>query len=156
MSAPLQVRGHNGTVTYDGKFVTITRTGFLARTTIGKGEKRIPLRQITAVQLKPAGFAVNGFIQFSLGGGREARSQFGRQTTDAVKDENSVIFTRQQQAAFDELRSAIEHGLADPGGHQQAADPVAQLNQLAQLHRSGALTDAEFTHAKQALLGQMR
>ena len=53
MNAPLQVRGHNGTVTYDGQFVTIARTGFLARATVGKGEKRIPLRHITAVQLKP-------------------------------------------------------------------------------------------------------
>ncbi|WP_372497141.1 DUF4429 domain-containing protein [Pseudonocardia humida] len=111
---------------------------------------------MTAVQLKRAGFAVNGFIQFSLGGGTEARSQFGRQTIDAVEDENSVVFTRQQQAAFDELRSAIEHGLAAPVGHHQPVDPITQLNQLAQLHRSGALTDVEFAHAKQALLGQMR
>lgn len=158
MNAPLQVRGYNGTVTYDGHMVTIARTGFLARATIGKGEKRIPLRHITSVQLKPAGMVMNGFIQFSLGGGNEGRSKFGQQTFDATKDENTVIFTRQQQPAFDELRAAIEYGLAAPAGPppMAAVDPVAQLNQLANLHRAGALTDVEFAEAKQRLIGQMR
>jgi formiminotetrahydrofolate cyclodeaminase len=33
-----------------------------------------------------------------------------------------------------------------------AADPVAELKELAQLHSSGALTDAEFAAAKAKLL----
>jgi len=44
---------------------------------------------------------LNGFIQFSVPGGNEARSKFGSQTMDAVKDENSVVFTRKQQAGFE-------------------------------------------------------
>jgi hypothetical protein len=51
----LPVRGRNGTVTFDGATVVIARSGFVARATIGKGEKRIPLRHITAVQFKPRG-----------------------------------------------------------------------------------------------------
>ncbi len=34
-----------------------------------------------------------------------------------------------------------------------AADPVAQLQQLAQLHQSGALSDEEFAQAKARILG---
>jgi hypothetical protein len=34
-----------------------------------------------------------------------------------------------------------------------ATDPTAELERLAQLHSSGALTDAEFTAAKAKLLG---
>ena len=34
-----------------------------------------------------------------------------------------------------------------------AADPIAQIERLAELHRSGALTDAEFAAAKAKLLG---
>jgi hypothetical protein len=34
-----------------------------------------------------------------------------------------------------------------------AADPVAQLQQLAALHESGKLTDEEFAAAKQTVLG---
>ena len=76
-AAPFMAKGHNGTVTFDGDFVTIERTGFLARTSVGKGTKRIPVSSITAVQWKPAGGMVNGFISFTVGGGNEAHSRFG-------------------------------------------------------------------------------
>jgi hypothetical protein len=33
----MQVKGFNGTVTFDGTFVTITRTGFRARISVGSG-----------------------------------------------------------------------------------------------------------------------
>lgn len=46
------------------------------------------LASVTAVQWKPAGGMVNGFIQFTLAGGNEPRSRFGRPTTDAANDEN--------------------------------------------------------------------
>jgi len=104
---PLEVKGVNGTVVFDGSMVVIRRSGAMARLTLGKGEKRIPLRSIAAVQFKPAGM-VRGFIQFTIPGGNERRSKFGSQTTDAAKDENSVLFNTGQQSAFEALRDAIE------------------------------------------------
>lgn len=109
--APVEAKGVNGTITLDGTLIRIQRRGFLARATVGKGEKTIPVRHLTAVQLKPAGPFTNGFIQFTLGGGTERRSTFGRQTQDAASDENSVVFTRGQQPAFDALRAAVEAAL---------------------------------------------
>jgi hypothetical protein len=41
----------------------------------------------------------------------------------------------------------------DAPGAGPAADPIAQIERLAALHRSGALTDAEFAAAKAKLLG---
>jgi hypothetical protein len=101
---------------------------------------------------------MNGFIAFTLGGGNEARSRFGSQTMDATKDENAVVFTKQQQPEFEQLRAAIEGALAVHVGPPAsvAADPVSQLQQLAALHQAGALNDAEFAHAKASLLGRMR
>lgn len=99
-------------VTFDGKMVTITRTG-LGRVTVGKGDKSIPLRQITGVQLKPAGFMVNGYIAFTIPGGNETRSRAGSARIDAGKDENAVIFTKQQATAFNELAGAVNRALAD-------------------------------------------
>ncbi|MDQ6933911.1 MAG: DUF4429 domain-containing protein [Actinomycetota bacterium] len=96
----LSAKGHNGTVTFDGTFVTISRKGFLARASVGKGDKRIPVGSITSVQWKPPGAAVNGFIAFSLGGGNERQSRFGHQTAGAAHDENSVIVRRSQEATF--------------------------------------------------------
>ncbi|ODU07492.1 MAG: hypothetical protein ABS81_01220 [Pseudonocardia sp. SCN 72-86] len=161
----MEVKGVAGTVTFDGATVAISRRGFAARASIGKGEKRIPVRHITAVQFKPAGLLVNGFIQFTLGGSVERRSQFGRQSFDAAGDENSVLFSRQQQPAFEQLRDAIEHAMTYGVAHQPpppgppprpSGGPVAELTQLAELHGSGALTDDEFAEAKRRLIGRMR
>jgi hypothetical protein len=155
----LEVRGHNGTVVLDRDFVTITRTGFLARATLGKGAKRIPVASITAVQWKPAGPMVNGFIQFTLGGGNESRAKFGSQTTNAVKDENSVIFLKKQMPEFEALRAAIENAIAErhrPTVMTPAApDHLAQLTQLAVLRDAGVVSEGEFAATKAQILSRM-
>ncbi|TCO45200.1 putative oligomerization/nucleic acid binding protein [Kribbella antiqua] len=153
----MEVKGHNGTVVWDGAFVTIRRTGFLARASIGKGEKRIPMTSISAVQWKPAGALVNGFIQFTVGGGNESRSKFGSQTTDAAKDENSVIFLKKQMAEFDALRTAIESAIVQRSNPpvSPAPDNLAQLKQLGELRDAGVLSDDEFNAKKSEILGRM-
>jgi hypothetical protein len=81
MDEVMQVKGHTGTVRFDGRMITILRTGFLARASVGKGEKQIPLSHVTAVQFKPAGPLVNGFISsrsaaaMSVGPGSGARQR---------------------------------------------------------------------------------
>jgi hypothetical protein len=156
-----EVKGHNGTVMFDGHFVSIRRTGFLARATVGKGEKRIPVASISAVQFKPAGAMVNGFIQFTLPGGNERRSKAGSQSTDAAKDENSVLFTKKQMPEFLALRDAIEQVIVARATPQHAApvsaapNPVEQIQQLAALRDQGLLSDAEFDAKKADLLARM-
>jgi hypothetical protein len=155
----VEAKGQNGTVVFDADFVTIRRTGFFARTTIGKGEKRIPVASITAIQWKPAGL-VNGYIQFTIGGGNEVRSQFGHQTTSAAKDENSVVFMKKQMPAFQELREQIEHVIAQRGRPASmapavASGPLDQLKQLSELRDAGILTEEEFAAKKVSILAQM-
>ena len=66
-----------------------------------------------------------------------------------------------QQATIDgathpELGQVMHQFLAGAGQPPLpagAADPIAQIERLAELHRSGALTDAEFAAAKAKLLG---
>src|SRR5437763_15899124 len=99
----IEVKGHNGQVRFDGQYVTITRRGFLARSSVGKGEKRLHISQITAVQWKPAGLACSGFIQFTVPGGTERRSACGSQTKSAAPDENSVVFTTRRRPASEQL-----------------------------------------------------
>lgn len=155
----VEVKGHNGTVNFDGDFVTIKRTGFLARASIGKGEKRIPLGSITAVQWKPAGAMMNGFISFTLGGGNETRSRFGAQTADASRDENSVIFTKKQMSDFDALRTEVEQAIAArhrPAAPSPAApDHLAQLKQLGDLRDAGVLSEDEFAAKKADILSRL-
>lgn len=93
--------------------ITILRTGFLARASVGKGEKPIPLAHVTAIQFKPAGPLVNGFIQFTVSGGNERRSRFGQQTTDGAGDENSVVFHyKTARAIRSSAREAVQSAMA--------------------------------------------
>lgn len=152
----MQVKGNNGTVDFDGQWITIRRTG-LGPLTIGKGDKRIHIGSITAVQMKPAGALTNGYIEFTVPGGREKRATFGRQTLDAAENENAVIFTKKQQAEFESLRAAVEQAIAASRAPQQpVSQPQAgladQLDQLARLHAAGVLSDQEFQAAKARLI----
>lgn len=151
----IEVKGHNGQIVFDGQYVTITRRGLLARTSVGKGEKRFHISQISSVQWKPAGPFINGFIAFSAAGGNERRSKFGSQTSSAIHDENSVLFTTRQKAAFEELRKAVEAAIAahhTPGGPALPASVADELTKLAALRDQGALTDDEYQQQKQRLL----
>ncbi|MEU6032022.1 DUF4429 domain-containing protein [Streptomyces tauricus] len=154
----IKVSGQGGQIQFDGQYVTITRKGFLARATIGKGEKRLHVSQIAAVQWKAAGPMVNGFIQFTMPGGNERRSAFGSQTSNAAKDENSVIFTKKQQPEFEKLRAALDAAVAaqhtpqaSSGTAPSLADELVKLNTL---REQGILSDTEFEQQKARLLAQ--
>lgn len=109
----ITAKGHNGTVTFDGVFVTINRTGLNARMSVGKGEKRIPISQVTATQWKEPGLMVNGYLSFTLPGGHEAQSRAGSATFDATRDENAVIVTRGQRKDFHALRAEIDQAIVE-------------------------------------------
>lgn len=102
------VKGVNGTVTFDGHWVSIARSGVTAKATVGGGTKQIAVKSISAVQLKPAGMT-RGYIQFTVPGGQERRSKgsVGGGATAAAKDENSVLFSRKQQAEFEALQRSV-------------------------------------------------
>ena len=145
-------------LTLDGKLVIINRVGRNTRFVVGKGEKRIPVAAITAVQWKPAGKRISGFIQLTIGGGNERRTSFGNQTLDAVRDENSVVFTLFDQPAFEVIREAIETAMMNAESQvrhdskEGAADIVSQLSRLRDLRDEGVLTEDEFETAKTRLL----
>lgn len=152
----LQARGTSGTITFDGVYVTISRTG-LSRLTVGKGDKRIPVGSISAVQWKPAGALVNGYIQFTIPGGNEQRSRAGSQTFNAAGDENSLVFTRKQAPAFEQIRQAVEAAVAQRYAPQQAYAPAPssladELAKLGQLVQQGLLSREEYESQKARLL----
>ncbi|GGM77102.1 hypothetical protein GCM10012275_54680 [Longimycelium tulufanense] len=152
---PMEVKGHNGTVVFDGQFVSIERKGFLARISTGKGSKRIPVKSLTAVHFKPAGPLMNGYIEFVFSGAEETKSGFGTATIDAAKNENAVLFTRGQLPVFEALRDAVEAAMVAPAptasaGSVSTADELAKL---AEQHKQGVLSDEDFAAAKARLLG---
>lgn len=151
--------GTGGYIAFDGQFITLRRVGIGVMTT-GKGVKRAPIQSITAVQMKPAGAVVNGFLQLTVPGGNEVRSQFGSQTSSAVNDENSVIFNKSEEPPFLIFRDAIEQAMMArhaPAAPAVAAAPdvMAQLTQLGQLRDAGILTTEEFETKKAELLSRL-
>ncbi len=77
-------------VTVDGGNVHIVKSGFF-----GGREKTIPIKNISAVEVKKPGSFINGYIQFCLPGGKHLDSSYTITggTYDAVTDENSVVFS---------------------------------------------------------------
>jgi hypothetical protein len=108
----------------------------------------------------PAGPVINGFIQFTLPGGNERRSEFGKQTFDAAGDENSIVFTQAQESYFLAFRDAVEAALNARHNPPAFAVPAQasvldQLAQLASLRDAGIVTAEEFESKKTELLGRL-
>lgn len=103
-------KGIGGQITLTHKRVIIKRQGFLAKAGHGyKGDKEIPMKNITAIQFKPSGSVANGYIQFSILGGIEAKGG----AFDAASDENSVMFTKSQEPAFREVKRFVDAFIDD-------------------------------------------
>lgn len=107
----ITAKGYDGQVSFDGRTVTITRNGFVARTTHGHSTKTLPLSQIAGVQLRRTSIVSFGSIEFTVPGGRENNSRLGRQSKDASKNENAVQFTQKTQPQFEALHAAITEAL---------------------------------------------
>jgi hypothetical protein len=83
-------------------------------------------------------------------------------TAGAVHHHQNQKYAQQDAAAQQGYDEAYQQGAADAQTQQQAyaepataapaSDLTAQLQQLAQLHEAGVLSDEEFTAAKQKLL----
>jgi hypothetical protein len=149
-------KGHNGQVTVSGDWLTIERKG-LGRVGHSKGDRRIPIANIQAVQMRPAGALANGFIKFTIPGSPELRGGL----KDATSDENAVVFTKKHQAEFDTLRSVIEEYISarlNPGhapAATEAVDHADQISKLAALRDQGILSGEEFDAKKAEILSRM-
>jgi hypothetical protein len=106
----IRCKGVNGTVTFDGTWVTIDRTkGFFTR----RGENRIAFSEITSMTWsKPSAMVeayrhsakVPGYVYFGV---NETRPGFRSETFDPSIDENAVLFTESQDEEFSVLYAAI-------------------------------------------------
>lgn len=164
----IEASGRGVDVRFDGQYVTLNRSGgFLSGSMTGKGEKRIHISQLTAIQWTAPTAVSVGVIRFVLPGVVEQRSSRGQQGRDARHDENAVRFPRSQQPAFENLRAAIEHAIASfhaartqqppqvmaQPQPQPVASPTEELYRLGQMAQQGLLSPEEFQAAKSRLLG---
>jgi len=112
MSA-IEARGQTGRIVFDDDMISIHRDSFVARGTVGRGVKAIPLASVSAVQFKPATRLFRGYIEFTVPGGVEVRSRAGSANAAAARNENAVVFLSRQNEAFEALYAAIMARLAE-------------------------------------------
>src|SRR5690606_4696286 len=84
----MEFKGLNGTVLFDGEWITIQRKGFVARSTHGGGEVRIPLSGLAAVEWRAPTRVTNGYIAFVPVGSGVNEKRVGMMAIDAAKDPN--------------------------------------------------------------------
>ena len=149
--------GYNGQVTVENDMLTISRKGMMATLVQGgKGDKRIPLRSITAVQLRKPLAGTDGYIQFSILGAVDSGGGFMR----ARGNENSISFYGSQLPAFEKVQQVVEEFIRTGGQTQQPVvqaaapqvDVADQLAKFADLRDKGILTEDEFQEQKRKLL----
>ena len=97
-------------VSIDDYFIRIARKSNVSNVLLHglDGEKSILLSEITAYQLKEPGATV-GYLQLVYPGSSDTKGG----VFDAVKDENTVTFLKEDKAAILELKQAIEKALKD-------------------------------------------
>ena len=152
-SDDLYAKGVNGQITVSGDWLTIHRKGF-GRLGHSKGDRRIPIGSITAVQMRPGGMFANGFVKFTVPGSPEIRGGLN----SASSDENAVVFRKKHQAEFDAVRDRVEQYIGRnnaPQAAPAAPDITDQLKKLGELRDSGVVTNEEFEAKKTDLLSRL-
>jgi hypothetical protein len=116
-----------------------------------QGRKSIPIRNITSVQVKRAGFLSPGYINFSYVGGKEFKGGL----MEATRDPNTLLFNTERNDAVEAFAAEVERlrSLSQNSSTATTGTLADELTKLATLWKSGVLTEAEFVAAKQKLLG---
>ena len=142
------------TVTVDDYGIAIEATGFQNALLKGMtGTKQIPFSSVTTVQFKLAG-AVNGYIQFSVLGGNEAKGG----VTQAAYDENSIMYRMKEQELANRLKKLVEGKIREaqaskespPQNVKSIAEQIREFKELLDL---GAISHEEYDKKKSQLLG---
>jgi len=159
LSVPMLQGDQGKTLCVVGDTVRIEKQGFLT----AKREKTIRIRNITSVDVrKPRAFVV-GFIQFSIAGckARDSSYRLSGGSFDVVQDENSVVFTGQENYEIAlRIKAHVENWSGGqshdppplPAAPLSIADEIRKLKALAD---EGLLTTKEFERKKRQLLATL-
>jgi Domain of unknown function (DUF4429)/Short C-terminal domain len=148
----VSAKGFDGTVSFDGRAVTISRSGFNARVQHhGGGSTVIPIERVSAVEFKPLGVQ-RGRITIVTAGAVQRKGGIRSHADDPM----SVEFLRRGDD-FKAVRDAINEALMAPSNTQRpAGEPMLELrlSELGRLRADGVLTEDEFVAAKAQLLAR--
>ena len=148
----ISFKGKQGkTISADEDFVTISQKSLLS----GTSNKKIPIRQISSVEVKKPGL-MSGYIQIAEIGASKNKG-FSSGAMQAAQDENSVLFN--WASDYDtalKVKTFIEEQMAklSTGGTVvQAVSAADELAKFKALMDQGVITAEEFAAKKKQLLG---
>lgn len=158
-AVPLSVSAGDGTASFDGDHVRLEWNWKTEDAKAAAGTRTLPLTDIQAVEWHPAAGLENGYLRFTV---RTAPTK-----APPKYDPNSVeLWGFKKDPLMALVAAAVQARLPHPAGTvagKEPQDAVAQdhdallrrLRELGELHRTGVLTDEEFTMAKQAVLKRL-
>lgn len=170
-SVPLSVSAGDGTVSFDGERVRLEWNWKTEDAKAAAGTRTLAVTDLTGVEWQPASGLENGHLRFL--------ARHSATKAPAKYDPNSVeLWGFKKDPLMALVAAAVQARLphpAAPAGDgtsrgpeaaaQQSPSPapsedghdalLRRLRELGELHRSGVLTDEEFTLAKQAILKRM-
>ncbi|MFD8428872.1 MULTISPECIES: DUF4429 domain-containing protein [Streptomyces] len=172
-SVPLSVSAGDGVANFDGERVRLEWKWQAEDAKSAAGPRTLPLADIVAVEWQPTVGLENGHLRFTV---RAAPSKVPpKYDPNAVelwgfkRDPLMALVAAAVQArlphpaaarpALEDARPAEEPPAPAPSPAPAAEDDhdalLRRLRELGELHRSGVLTEEEFTLAKQAVLKRM-
>lgn len=102
---PFEAKGLMGTVTFDGKFIVISRGRM---SPLGKGETKIAINSINSIEWKAPGLQ-SGFLRFNVAQGElRAGGVSVNRSSDAAKDAHAMMALRKHREDLLKLKDLVE------------------------------------------------
>lgn len=141
----------------NGKYHVVVENGYLRWTSKGfmnlmtqgsKGEKSIPIKSITAIQIK-APRLTTGYIQFAYSGASESKGGI----MDAVKDENTITFSSKKDLEQAKKLKAYIESLQNESSQPTTQSSADEILKFKELLDAGVISEEEFEAKKKQILG---
>ncbi|WP_328364110.1 DUF4429 domain-containing protein [Streptomyces sp. NBC_00445] len=168
-AVPLSVSAGDGTASFDGERIRLEWNWKTEDAKAAAGTRTLALSDLTSVEWHPAAGLENGYLRFTVKNApTKAPPKYDPNSVELwgfKKDPLMALVAAAVQARLPHPAQAAAVDVHD-ARPEVPSPPVAsaeddhdallrRLRELGELHRSGVLTDEEFTVAKQAILKRM-
>lgn len=172
-AVPLSGSAGDGSASFDGECIRLEWNWKTEDAKASGGVRTLPVATVTAVEWQPAAGLENGCLRFTVPGAQTtAPPKYDPRSVELwgfKKDPLMALVAAAVQARLPHPSAAGRASAAGapPARELTASSPppapaehdhdalLRRLRELGELHRTGVLTDEEFTTAKQAILKRM-
>ncbi|MFI9763910.1 DUF4429 domain-containing protein [Streptomyces sp. NPDC051963] len=167
-AVPLSVSAGDGTASFDGERIRLEWNWKTEDAKAAAGTRTLTVSDLTAVEWHPSAGLENGYLRFTVKNApTKAPPKYDPNSVELwgfKKDPLMALVAAAVQARLPHPAAAaatdvrqLEAAVAPAasGGEDDHDALLRRLRELGELHRSGVLTDEEFSMAKQAVLKRM-